>query len=330
VKLATCTGEGGTLADDADACLECKLWGNIPPTPEEGDPPANGIAPCPETPCRIDEEGEEPEPLEIVLDLNGWTGLRCGLLIGSAPGMGEDESDDVPPTLAPAGAVVVPVAPAENRLGFDGFAGLAGYGYGFGLSRSLVEIDEEDDEFKLSLRRRCTANPDAGIGWAAAAATDVVDGFAEGKAKEGRGGGMSAVVPVVGAPILGTLVGRMNRSATIGSPPADVVLLIPTALGGERDSIERIPLLFGRDEDPESESRCLFLSSVGTNPSRLSEMKRDERRDSSSSSWKCGVDRYVVCSVNEPRRCGTGGKVWVLVGNGERWVGESRSSENRI
>jgi hypothetical protein len=75
--------------------------------------------------------------------------------------MGEDESDDVPPTLAPA--VVVPVA-AENGLGFDGLDGLAGYGYAFGLSRSLVEIDDEDDEFKLSLRRRCTANPDAGIG----------------------------------------------------------------------------------------------------------------------------------------------------------------------
>ena len=239
--------------------------------------------------------------------------------------MGEDESDDVPPILAPAPAVVVPV---ENGLGLGGLDGLAGYGYAFGLSRSLVEIEDEDDEFKLSLRRRCTAKPDAGIGWAAA--TDVVDGFAEGKTKEGRGGGMSAVVPVVGAPILGTLVGRMNRSATIGSPPAEVVLPIPIALGGDRDSIERIPLLFGRDEDPDNESRCLFLSSVGTNPSRSSEMKRDERRDSSSSSWKWGVDRYVVCSVNEPRRCGTGGKVWVLVGRGERWVGESRSSENRI
>jgi hypothetical protein len=133
---------------------------------------------------------------------------------------------------------------------------------------------------------------------------------------------------VVGAPILGTLVGRMNRSATIGSPPPEVVRPIPIALGGERDNTEGIPLLFGSDDDPESESRCLFLSSVGTNPSRSSEMKRDERRDSSSSSWKCGVARYVVCSVNEPRRCGTGGNVWVLVGNAERWVGESRSSEN--
>jgi hypothetical protein len=117
---------------------------------------------------------------------------------------------------------------------------------------------------------------------------------------------MSAVVPVVGAPILGTLVGRINRSATIGSPPAEVVLPIPTALGGERDNIDRIPLLFGRDEDPKSESRCLFLSSVGTNPLRWSEMKRDEK-DYISSSRRCGVDRYVVCNVNQPRRCGTGG-----------------------
>ena len=239
--------------------------------------------------------------------------------------MGEDESEDAPPTLAPAAAVAVPLAPVGNGVGLDG---LAGYGYAFGLSRSLVEIEDEDDEFKLSLRRRCTAKPDAGIGWAAA--TDVVDGFAEGKAKEGRGGGMSAVVPVVGAPILGTLVGRMNRFATIGSPPAEIVLPIPIALGGERDNIDPIPLLFGRDDDPESESRCLFLSSVGTNPSRSSEMKREERRDSNSSSWKCGVDGYVVCSVNEPRRCGTGGKVWVLVDRGERWVGKSSSSENRI
>lgn len=146
------------------------------------------------------------------------------------------------------------------------------------------------------------ASPEAGIGWA-------MDGFAcvEGN---GRGGGMRAVVPVLalipreGLPILGTLVGRMKRSATIGlstGGPAEVVLPMPIALGGERDNMERMPLLFG-SEEPESESRCLFLSRVGTNPSRSSEMKRDERRDSSSSSWKLGVDRYVVCNVKEPRR----------------------------
>jgi len=88
--------------------------------------------------------------------------------------MGKDESDDVPPALAPTAAV--PPAPAENRLD-----GLAGYGYGFGLSRSLIEIDDEDDKLKLSLWRQYTTNPDTGIGWAAA--TDVVDGFAEGKGK---------------------------------------------------------------------------------------------------------------------------------------------------
>ena len=128
---------------------------------------------------------------------------------------------------------------------------------------------------------------------------------------------MSAVVPVLalipreGAPRLATLVGRMKRSATMGllstagamppAPPAEAVLPNPMALGGERDNTERMPLLFGREE-PESESRCLFLSRVGTNPSRSREMNRDERRDSSSSSWKLGVDRYVVCNVNEPSR----------------------------
>jgi len=37
-----------------------------------------------------------------------------------------------------------------------------------------------------------------------------------------------------------------------------------------------------------------------------------------------------VFGLVEPKRCGTGGKVWVLVGNGERWVGEIRSSEKRM
>jgi hypothetical protein len=133
---------------------------------------------------------------------------------------------------------------------------------------------------------------------------------------------------VVGAPILGTLVGRMNRSAIISSPPPELVQPIPIALGSDRNNIERIALLFRSNKGSESEPCCLFLSNIEMNHSRLSEMKQDERRDLSSSSWKCGVVRYVVCSVNEPRRCGTGGKVWVLVGNGECWVGESHSSEN--
>ena len=202
--------------------------------------------------------------------------------MGRAPEIGEDEED------VPAAA--------------DGGNGLVGYG----LSR--VEIDEDDDEFRLSLLRRLTASPDAGIGWAAA---DVVDGFMEGK---GRGGGMRAVVPVLelvpreGGPMLATRVGRIKRSATVGlstaeptPPPVEAVLIIPAVLGGERDNTERIPLLFGREE-LESESRCLFLSRVGTKPSRSSEMKRDERRDSSSSSWKSGVTRYVVDNVKDPRR----------------------------
>jgi hypothetical protein len=99
----------------------------------------------------------------------------------------------------------------------------------------------------------------------------------------------------------------MIQSATIGSLPVEVVLPISIALGGDRDNIDRTSLLFRSDEDPESESRCLFLSSVGTNPLRSSEIKWDERIDPSSSSWKCGVVRYVVCNVNKPR-CGMGGK----------------------
>ena len=134
---------------------------------------------------------------------------------------------------------------------------------------------------------------------------------------------------VIGAPILGTLVRRMVRFVTIGSLPVEVVLPISIALSGDRDNIDRISLLFRSDEDPESEARCLFLSSVGTNPSRSSEIKRDERRDPSSSNWKCGVVRYVVCNVNKPR-CGMGGKAWMLAGNSERWARESRSSENRM
>lgn len=58
--------------------------------------------------------------------------------------VGEDEGDDVPPTLAPAAAVP---PPAENGSGFDGFDGLAGYA----LSRSLVEIDDKDNEFRFSI-----------------------------------------------------------------------------------------------------------------------------------------------------------------------------------
>ena len=114
--------------------------------------------------------------------------------MGSA---GEDEGDDVPPTPPPDAAVVVTPAPAENELGLAAFDELAEYWCVFGLSRSLVEFKDEEDEFRLSLWRRYPTNPVAGIGWAAA--TNVVDGFAEGKGKEGRGGGMRVVVaaPIV-------------------------------------------------------------------------------------------------------------------------------------
>ena len=42
----------------------------------------------------------------------------------------------------------------------------------------------------------------------------------------------------------------------------------------------------------ESDSRCRFLTSVGVKSAPSSrEKKRDERRDSSSSKWKCGLVR---------------------------------------
>jgi len=139
-------GDGGNLAaaagigdaDDEDGCLECKPCGITPPTPTPpGDPLATNAAPAaPVTPCRMDSEGDEPDALEMVLDLNGWTGLMCGLRIGRAPEIGEDERDDVPPPAAATAAVD------------DDENGLAGYGL------SLAEIDDEEDEFMLSLLRR--------------------------------------------------------------------------------------------------------------------------------------------------------------------------------
>ena len=62
----------------------------------------------------------------------------CNLRIGRASRIGEDESEDDP------------TAVDEN-------GGLVGYT----LSNDEIEIE---DEFKLSFRSRCTANPDAGIG----------------------------------------------------------------------------------------------------------------------------------------------------------------------
>lgn len=42
----------------------------------------------------------------------------------------------------------------------------------------------------------------------------------------------------------------------------------------------------------ERDSRCWFLTSVGVKSAPESrEKKRDERRDSSSSNWKCGLVR---------------------------------------
>ena len=63
----------------------------------------------------------------------------------------------------------------------------------------------------------------------------------------------------------------MNRSATIGS--AEVVRPIPIALSGDRDNIERIPLLFGSGEDPRKRISLFVLVQRRNEPF---EIERDE------------------------------------------------------
>ena len=79
-----------------------------------------------------------------------------------------------------------------------------------------------------------------------------------------------------------------------------------TERGGERGSDVRRGRLPG---DPEMLSRCWFLMSVGVKSGPSSrERKREERRDSSVSSWKLGDVRYVTETANSPIG-------WVMGGN---------------
>ncbi len=51
----------------------------------------------------------------------------------------------------------------------------------------------------------------------------------------------------------------------------------------------------------DRDSRCWFLTKVGVKSAPSSrEKKRDERRDSSSSKWKCGLVRYRTDNVILP------------------------------
>lgn len=113
---------------------------------------------------------------------------------------------------------------------------------------------EDEEEFRLSLRRRVTASPDGGgSAWGLLDVDKLV---------------RMGIAVFRGKLVLDPRAGRMNLSI----PPSAI------GLGGER---EGMPLLLGRE--PVIESRWWFLVSVGTKP-RSREMKREERRDSSSSS----------------------------------------------
>lgn len=102
------------------------------------------------------------------------------------------------------------------------------------------------------------------------------------------------VMPSVGAPMLVTRDGMINRSAidTLSAPePPDGRLAV--ARGGDRDKTDLMPLLLGSEDasDPLIESRCRFLSRVGMKPSLSRDKKRDESTDSSSSTLKAGLVR---------------------------------------
>jgi len=100
--------------------------------------------------------------------------------------------------------------------------------------------------------------------------------------------------------------GRMNLSATDGDD-----------FGGTAIFVGRLP------RETVRESRCWFLASVGVNSGPVSrERKREERRDSSSSSWKFGVVRYVTERVSVPVGWGIEGNMCVSFGSGVAfWAG---------
>jgi len=84
--------------------------------------------------------------------------------------------------------------------------------------------------------------------------------------------------------------------------------------GGERDR-GRAWGRGGEEEEDivavEDERRWFFAARVGVNGRWSRERKREERRDSRSSSWKVGWAKYVAERARDPRGCGTEGKVCV-------------------
>jgi len=128
-----------------------------------------------------------------------------------------------------------------------------------------IPSEDEDDELSDVRRNR------SGIG--------MVEGIV------GRGGGMRAEEPVLalwpieGATVLRPDDGMINRSISAG-------LLLR---GGDDAGVDA-------DTDAEEEDLC----NVGTKPSRSNDKNLDDRRDSSSSSWKLGTDRYVVERIKDP------------------------------
>ena len=86
------------------------------------------------------------------------------------------------------------------------------------------------------------------------------------------------------------------------------------ARGGERDRGREWGWGGEEDEDivvVEDERRWFFAARVGVNGRWSRERKREDRRDSRSSSWKVGWTRYVAERARDPRGCGTEGKVCV-------------------
>ena len=84
--------------------------------------------------------------------------------------------------------------------------------------------------------------------------------------------------------------------------------------GGERDRGRAWGRGGDEDEDTvvvEDERRWFFAARVGVNGRWSRERKREERRDSRSSSWNVGWTRYVAERARDPRGCGTEGKVCV-------------------
>lgn len=142
-------GDGGRrawapmLGDDVWDVGVCERRASIPtPVPEsgeEGNRTGDPLVALRGGTCRMDSVGEA-EALERVLDLNGCTGLILGLRIGiamaaaaaAAPDTGEEEREVVPPCVV--------------------------------LMYGSLRPTEDEDEFRLSLRRRFRARPDAGIG----------------------------------------------------------------------------------------------------------------------------------------------------------------------